>query len=229
MHDIRCLVAFFLPLKLIGMCTTSQKYASEVRPWYLDLNMSSHSGSRLRSLQSLFLPTWKSLMGLCAADVGNTPWNRIDSTASGSLWWWQSPRDTYVYADRQTFRQTVPTWHDELNEGMNGRHAKSLRAVKSPFDGFNSTLGILKPFSKWLKLLKKRKKKHRELLGWPMLSLCIWNRFSHHQLFSHLAAGMTMIRPTPVFWHLSKIIPVTLLVLTLNTMSTWFKQTDNMT
>lgn len=110
------------------VCQTNQKRASEVRPWYFGLNVSSHSGSRLRSVQSLFLPTWK-----CSTDckqrrlaihrwIAQIPQLQV-GCEDDKVHVIHAFKQTVVYWDGPSFGADMTRWL-EWTEKMDGRHFK---------------------------------------------------------------------------------------------------------
>lgn len=115
--DIWCL--FFPPETDKWMCQTNQKHASEVRPWYFGLNVSSHSGSRQRSvLVSFHMKTFdRTVSSRCWQYAVKS--HRFHSFKLAvrmthvSTWWVH-----VIYAFKQTvvYWDLLPTWCDDLNE-----------------------------------------------------------------------------------------------------------------
>lgn len=139
---------FFSPGTDKWICERNQKRPREVRPWYFGLNVSSHSESGLRSLQSLFLPTWKRSTGLSATDVGNTlklhrfHCFRLAVGMMTSTW--------CMYLSRQWCAGMVPALVPTSQEGLKElikdgwqTFQTSQSSKESVFGGFNSTSAAL--------------------------------------------------------------------------------------
>lgn len=129
------------------VCQTNQKRASEVRLWYFSLNVSSHSGSRLRSVQSLFLPTWK-----CSTDckqrrlaihrwIAQIPQLQV-GCEDDKVHVIHAFKQTVVYWDGPSIGADMTRWL-EWTEKMDGRHFKPEQWRVCVFGGFNSTSAAL--------------------------------------------------------------------------------------